>query len=58
MSKGNYQIIYEMEAETLNEVVSIALNMLDQTGISPKSIKKENEVIEWDTQEMIKAIAR
>ena len=56
MSK--FQLIYEIEADDIKQVIAIALQSYDLTGIEPIQIITETESIVWVRQEMIKAITK
>ena len=55
---STFQLIYEIKADNIKEVIAIALQSYDLTGIEPTLIKSETESIIWNTQEMIKALAK
>lgn len=58
MSNAKYQLIYEIEADDIKQVIAIALQSYDLTGIEPTRINTETESIVWDRQEMIRAITK
>ena len=55
---STFQLIYEIEADDIKEVIAIALESFNLTGIEPTTIKTESESIVWDRQEMIKVISK
>jgi hypothetical protein len=55
---STFQLIYEIEADDIKQVIAIALQSYDLTGIEPTRIKTEAESIVWDRQEMIRAITK
>jgi len=56
MSK--FQLIYEIEADDIKQIIAIALQSYELTGIEPTRIITETESIVWVRQEMIKAITK
>lgn len=55
---STFQLIYEIEADDIIQVIAIALQSYELTGIEPTLIKTEAESIAWDRQEMIRAITK
>lgn len=55
---SNFQLIYELKADDIKEVIAIALQSYDLTGLEPTLIKTESESICWDRQSMIKQIGK
>ena len=55
---STFHLIYEIEADDIKQIIAIALQSYDLTGIEPTQIKTEAESIVWDRQEMIRAITK
>ena len=55
---STFQLIYQIEADDIKQVIAIALQSYDLTGIEPSLIKTETESIVWDRQEMIRTLTK
>jgi len=55
---STFQLIYQIEADDIKQVIAIALQSYDLTGIEPTLIKTEAESIVWDRQEMIRTLTK
>ena len=53
MIAQKYKIVYEVNAESVNEVRAIALEIFERTHLEPSQIQL---IIPWDTQDAIKEI--